>query len=224
MKFFVIEGLDGSGKSTQIKLLQDYFNNKGINYKYLHFPRTDSPVFGELIAKFLRGDLGDIGSVNPFLIALIYAGDRKDASEMINDWLNKDYVVLLDRYVHSNIAFQCAKIDDAKKREVLKEWIYNLEYNYYKIPKPHMSLFLDVPFSFTKKKLTEVRTGDDRQYLQGARDIHEENLEFQSKVRDMYLWQVKEDKDFKLINCNNEKGEMHAPGVIFENIIKELKI
>lgn len=224
MNFFVIEGLDGSGKSTQINLLQDYFNKNQIKYKYLHFPRTDSSIYGELIAKFLRGELGNIESVNPYLVALIYAGDRKDASEMIHNWLKEGYVVLLDRYVHSNIAFQCAKISGNDKKKDLKDWIIKLEYEYFKIPKPQLSLFLDVPFSFTVKKLSQERKGDDRNYLSGAKDIHEENLDFQSKVREMYLWQVKDDKDFKLVNCSNKSGDMLSPDEIFKNIIKELKI
>lgn len=223
MNFFVIEGLDGSGKSTQINLLQDYFKKNNIKYKYLHFPRTDSLIYGELIAKFLRGELGNIESVNPYLVALIYAGDRKDASEMIHNWLKEGYVVLLDRYVHSNIAFQCAKTSENERKD-LKDWIIKLEYEYFKIPKPQLSLFLDVPFSFTVKKLSQERKGDDRNYLSGAKDIHEENLDFQSKVREMYLWQVKEDKDFKLVNCSNESGDMLSPDEIFKNIIKQLKI
>ncbi len=113
MSFIVIEGLDGSGKSTQINMLKDYFAQKNIPFDYLHFPRTDAPVYGELIARFLRGEMGDIHQVDPYLIALIYAGDRDTAKPMIRSWLDAGYLVLVDRYVISNIAFQCAKFTDA---------------------------------------------------------------------------------------------------------------
>ncbi len=219
MKFIVIEGLDGAGKSTQIKQLQNKLEEKGIKYKYLHFPRTDSPIFGDLVAKFLRGELGDIGSVNPYLVALIYAGDRNDAAKMINEWMDTDHLVIIDRYVYSNIAFQCAKIKDNKEKAELSDWIKNYEYEYNKIPKPDLSIFLDVPFNFTKKKLTEVRTGDDRDYLNGKKDIHEEDLSFQEQVREVYLTLTENEKDFNRINCNDDNtGEMLPPVEIFSKI------
>lgn len=222
MRFFVVEGLDGSGKSTQIKLLRRYFTKNKTAYQYLHFPRTDTGIFGELIARFLRGELGDISQVHPYLVALIYAGDRMDASEMIKKWLDEGYTVLLDRYVYSNIAFQCAKTELPSERKKLKEWIYHLEYDYFKIPKPDLSLFLDVPLSFTKQKLTLNREGKDRSYLQGVKDIHEENMEFQKKVREVYLWEVSEEDNFKLINCSDSQGKILPPQEIFSQILKTL--
>ena len=116
MKLIVLEGLDGAGKSTQLSLIQDFFVKKNIKYKYLHFPRTDTALWGELISMFLRGDLGKIENVNPYLVALIYACDRNEARQIVDNWLNEGYTVILDRYVYSNIAYQCAKIDDIKEK------------------------------------------------------------------------------------------------------------
>jgi dTMP kinase len=79
MKLFVIEGVDGAGKSTQIKMLKDFFSAKGQSCEYLHFPRTNAPYFGELIGRFLRGEFGSLNEVDPYLVAMLYAGDRKDA-------------------------------------------------------------------------------------------------------------------------------------------------
>src|SRR6056297_2795478 len=193
MKFVNIEGLDGSGKSTQIKLLTDHFKENNIPYKYLHFPRTDSPIYGELIARFLRGELGEMENVNPYLIALIYAGDRNDAKTMIREWMDNNYLVLIDRYVFSNIAFQCAKMDDPNEIDKLSKWIKYLEFDYNKIPKPDISLFLDVPINFIRSNLNKNREGNDRKYLNGKEDIHEKNIDFQKRVRDIYLHKIKEE-------------------------------
>jgi dTMP kinase len=224
MKFLVIEGVDGSGKSTQIKLIMKHLEEKGILYHYVHFPRTDSPVYGELIARFLRGDFGSLQSVDPYLVALMYAGDRMDAATTIRDWLRQGYLVLLDRYVYSNIAFQCAKLPGQEEQERLRDWILELEYNYNKIPKPDLNVLLDVPFSFTRNKLSGGRTGSERDYLMGQRDIHEEDLDFQKRVRNMYLWQAQTCSDLKIINCTDGNGDMHPPTVIFSKILSETNL
>ena len=223
MRFIVIEGLDGSGKSTQLKKLRTYLTENNISYEYLHFPRTDSRIYGDLVSRFLRGELGDINTVNPYLISLIYAGDRNDAKEIINKWLSEDKLVIVDRYVYSNIAFQCAKLSDTAEIEKLSDWIKDLEYNYYKIPKPALNIFLNVPFDFTKKNLTEQRNGDDRDYLNGKEDIHEKDIGFQDRVRNVYLNEVKKDHNLKIINCANIDGEMSKADDIFSKIVELLK-
>jgi len=151
--FIVLEGLDGAGKSTQLRLLQDFFTKNNIQSEFLHFPRFDAPVFGELIAKFLRGDLGDVQTVDPYLVGLLYAGDRNDAAITIRNWLKNKKYVLVDRYVYSNIAYQCAKLPPTE-RKALRKWILQMEYEYFGIPQPDLTLFLDVPLSHVAQKLT----------------------------------------------------------------------
>jgi len=224
MNFIVVEGIDGSGKSTQIRLILDDLESRKVPYRYIHFPRTDSPFYGEMIARFLRGDFGSANEVDPYLVALLYAGDRRDASDMITDWLNHRYLVILDRYVYSNIAFQCAKLPDPGEREKLRDWILALEYTHNKIPKPQVNILLDVPFSFTKSKLSGERPETGREYLKGLRDIHEEDLEFQKRVRDMYLWQAQSCNDLRVVNCVDGDGGMLEPGVIFGKVMHELEI
>lgn len=221
MSFAVIEGLDGSGKSTQIKLLKSYLEDKQIPYRYLHFPRTDAPVYGGLIARFLRGELGKISEVNPYLVALLYAGDRMDAARQIKQWMNEGFFVLVDRFVISNIAFQCAKLKEAEERENLKKWILDLEYNYNQLPVPGLNLFLDVPFNFTRSQLSSRRDGSDRDYLNGASDIHESDIEFQQEVRDVYL-SLAAEENYSILRCYDDEGKILLPEQIFEKIIKIL--
>ncbi len=221
--FIVLEGLDGAGKSTQFRLLRDMFAQKGVECEYLHFPRFDAPLYGDLIARFLRGDLGSLESVNPYLVALLYAGDRADASKLITGWLSEGKIVIVDRYVYSNIGYQCAKITDRQKREELKNWILDIEYNHFSIPKPNASLFLDVPFEFTAARLGEEREGDDRSYLNGAADIHESSLSLQESVRRVYLEAATKDESLHVIDCSNQEGTMAQPEQIFQRICEKLK-
>ena len=185
--FIVLEGLDGAGKSTQIRMLRQLFADRGVESEYVHFPRFDSPVYGQLIARFLRGEFGGVQEVDPYLVALIFAGDRADAAPQIRQWLAEGKAVVLDRYVYSNVGFQCAKLPAGEERDRLADWIVNLEFGHNALPRPDLSLFLDVPFAFTERKLSEVREGDDRDYLQGGQDIHEASLQLQQDVRSVYL-------------------------------------
>ena len=220
MGLIVIEGLDGAGKSTQINRLNEYLTACGHRCRQLHFPRTDSPVYGELISRFLRGELGDIHQVNPYLVALIYAGDRFDFKPTLENWLNVGDMVLLDRYVYSNVAYQCAKMGKIQDYHALREWILYLEFEYYKLPKPDLNIFLDVPFMFTRQKLTDDRKGNERQYLQGKKDIHEADLEFQELVRASYL-SLSDTDGFVKIDCS-DGADILTVDQIFSKILTVL--
>ena len=215
MKLFVIEGVDGAGKSTQIKLLQKFFSVKGYSFEYLHFPRTEAPYFGELISRFLRGEFGTLDEVDPYIVAMLYAGDRKDASPLISNWLHEGKVVLLDRYTYSNIAYQCAKLKEITSQDKLMKWILALEFNHFSVPRPDINIFLDVPFAFTEKKLSNARAGEDRIYLNGTNDIHEESLLFQKKVRDIYLRVALTDDRLSVVNCSDRNGGMLSPCLLY---------
>ena len=222
MKLIVIEGLDGSGKSTQQHKLREFFNKSDIEHEYLHFPRTEAPFFGELISRFLRGEFGMINEVDPYIVAMLYAGDRKDAADKISGWLKKGKYVLLDRYVYSNIAYQCAKLKDKQERQSLKNWIIELEYKHFGIPVPDINIFLDVPPLFTESKLNNGRDGSDRSYLNGSTDIHESDLDFQESVREVYFESASTDPNLEIIDCSGDNKSIQSPDKIFENIIELL--
>jgi dTMP kinase len=215
----VLEGLDGAGKTTQVHLLQKHFESQNVKSVFLHFPRFDARVYGDLIAAFLRGEFGDANTVDPRLVALLYAGDRDNAAPMLKSWLGNGRAVILDRYVYSNIAFQCAKIADRAKREKLREWIFDLEYNFFGIPRPDVSIFLDVSFDFTVEKLQSQRDGVDRDYLNGKKDIHESDFDLQKRVREVYIEQAHLDKDFVLVNCMDDDLRMKSPQAIHEELV-----
>ena len=188
----------------------------------MHFPRFDSPVYGQLIARFLRGEFGGVQEVDPYLVALIFAGDRADAAPQIRQWLAEGKAVVLDRYVYSNVGFQCAKLPAGEERDRLADWIVNLEFGHNALPRPDLSLFLDVPFAFTERKLSEAREGDDRDYLQGGQDIHEASLQLQQDVRSVYLASAAKDPSLRVVDCSDASGAMESPEGIFAKIRAEL--
>ena len=214
----VLEGLDGAGKSTQVKRLRSYLESIYGTLEYIHFPRYDAPVYGDLISRFLRGDFGSNENVHPQLVALLFAEDRHGAAPGMKASLAEGRCVLLDRYVYSNIAYQCAKLSDKEEAETLREWIFNTEYGSFELPRPDLNIFLDVPIGFVEEKLNSTRGGDDREYLNGAQDIHEADIEFQKRVREIYRRQCELDPKFIRIDCSDEYGMMMSPGAIFAKV------
>ena len=214
----VLEGLDGAGKSTQVRKLRNYLESLFGSIEYIHFPRYDAPVYGDLISRFLRGDFGDNETVHPQLVALLFAEDRHGASPQMKHVLSSGGTVLLDRYVYSNIAYQCAKVKDETEAETLRDWIFNTEYGNFGLPVPDLNIFLDVPIDFVEKKLKSSRNGQDREYLEGGQDIHEADIEFQKKVRSIYRKQCESDPKFIRIDWSDEYGMMLPPDDIFAKI------
>ena len=214
----VLEGLDGAGKSTQVKRLKAYLERRCEALRYIHFPRYDAPVYGDLIGRFLRGDFGSVESVHPQLVALLFAEDRHGAAPEMKQALEEGATVLLDRYVYSNIAYQCAKLPDAEEAERLRCWILETEYGPFGLPRPDLNIFLDVPIGFVEQSLSTHREGEERDYLEGRSDIHEADLSLQRRVRDMYRRQAELDTDFIVVDCSGPKGEMLPPDAIFNKV------
>ena len=214
----VLEGLDGAGKSTQVRKLKAYLEGIGPELEYIHFPRYEAPVYGDLISRFLRGDFGANEAVHPQLVALLFAEDRHGAAPLMKEVLSRGGTVLLDRYVYSNIAYQCAKLSNPDEREDLREWILNTEFGAFGLPRPDLNIFLDVPIDFVESRLEASRKGSDREYLHGAQDIHEASIEFQKQVRSIYLRQASLDPKFIRVDCAGEDGRMLPPDNIFAKV------
>jgi len=219
----VMEGLDGAGKSTQVRKLKEYLRRRCGGLEYIHFPRYDAPVYGDLISRFLRGDFGTNETVHPQLVALLFAEDRHGAVPQMQSCLSSGGVLLLDRYVYSNVAYQCAKLSDDAEAEALRKWIMDTEYGEFALPKPDLNIFLDVPIGFVESNLASHRDGADREYLEGARDIHEADIAFQKRVRDIYRAQARRDPDFITVDCSDESGAMAHEDVIFDRILKVIE-
>ncbi|MGM9754011.1 MAG: dTMP kinase [Candidatus Cryptobacteroides sp.] len=214
----VLEGLDGAGKSTQVKILREYLQTKCPDLEYIHFPRYDAPIWGDLISRFLKGEFGSNTQVHPQLVALLFALDRADAAAHIRQLLEEGRTVLLDRYVYSNIAYQCAKLPDPARAEQLRNWILDTEFEAFGEPRPELNIFLNVPLSFVEHNLSKERKGEDRNYLSGLHDIHEASIDFQRKVNSIYLSEAERNPSLKLVDCSNSEGKMLPSEDIFKKI------
>ncbi|MCD8351233.1 MAG: dTMP kinase [Planctomycetaceae bacterium] len=222
--FLVIEGGDGSGKSSQITLLNDYCKKTDKKVKSIHFPRVTAKPYGQMIAEYLRGEYGAVDVVNPKLAALLYALDRQQAAAQLKDIIASGHTLIADRYIFSNIAYQCAKIADEKAKAELADWIETLEYGHHGIPRPDLTLYLDVPPEFSRSNLTSGRKGSDRDYLLGQKDIHEADLNLQDKVREEFLRLAKaRTGEIGVVDCRGVDGGIADRKTIHSRIVDALR-
>jgi len=176
-----IEGIDGSGKHTQAKLLEHSLQGLGYQVYFTGFPQYES-WFGTMVGKFLNGDLGPLETVDPHFTALLYAGDRFEAKPRLEVGLNQGKIVLVDRYVGSNLAHQVAREKPEKRAEFLR-WIEHLEYSIYGLPRENLILYLRVPPSQAQKLVAQK---SERQYTAAKHDILEKNLRHLEDAAEMY--------------------------------------
>ena len=223
-KIITIEGLDGAGKTTQIELLTNKLNLLNIKHKFIHFPMLNKGLYGKLIAEYLRGEFGSVENVHPKLVALLFAEDRNEHKNQLREWLNEGYLIIMDRYVHSNIAFQCAKTYNIKEKIDLKNWILDFEFRHNELPQPNISFFLNVPFKFIEQSLKNSRVGIDRDYLNGKTDIHEDSLDLQKKVYDEYLNLIEEQSNFFEIKCFSNESKWLSAEEIHQTIIRKIEL
>jgi dTMP kinase len=176
-----IEGIDGSGKHTQAKLLEHSLQGLGYKVYSTGFPQYES-WFGTMVGKFLNGDFGPLESVDPHFTALLYAGDRFEAKPRLESSLNDGKIVLVDRYIGSNLAHQVALAKPEKRAEFLR-WIEHLEYSIYGLPRENMILYLRVPPNQAQKLVAQK---SERKYTAAKHDILEKDLRHLEDAAEMY--------------------------------------
>jgi len=176
-----IEGIDGSGKNTQAKLLEHSLQGLGHAVYLTGFPQYES-WFGTMVGRFLNGDFGALESVDPHFTALLYAGDRFEAKQRLESALNSREIVVVDRYVGSNLAHQVARAAPEKRAEFLR-WIEHLEYTIYGLPRESLILYLRVPPGQAQQL---VALKNERSYTAAKHDIQEKNLRHLEDAAEMY--------------------------------------
>ena len=211
-KLIVIEGIDGSGKRTQAEALAREFSARGIEHTQIGFPRYDG-FFGRLAAQFLNGDFGPLESVDPHFSALLYAGDRLEAKPRIEAELGGGKIVLADRYIGSNLAHQGARIA-AEKRAAFLDWLRELEYKVYGLPKEDLVVYLRVPAAAAHRLIGEKAA---RRYTQLRRDLQESDMAHLEKASQIYD-ELSRQPTWVKIECAGADDALLTPAAIHQQI------
>jgi len=218
-KLIVIEGGDGSGKTTQADLLVAYFKKQNIPVKYVDFPQYYHSFHGKTVAKFMRGELGKLDEVSPYLASLAYALDRATVRREMEDFLAKGGMIIANRYATSSMAHQGAKFSDLAERKEFLQWLYELEYKVHKIPKENLVVYLHVPWKvgleLSQKRITQT-------YLKGKTDIAEKDITHRKASEQMYNELATHYKHWRVVECI-EAGTLLPREAIFEKILALIK-
>jgi len=213
-----IEGIDGSGKYTQAKLLEHSLTSLGYSVYATGFPQYES-WFGSMVGRYLNGDFGSLETVDPHFSALLYAGDRFEAKPRIQSALNEGKVVLVDRYVASNLAHQVARAPAEKRSEFLR-WIEHLEYFIYGLPREHLILYLRVPPSQAQKL---VAMKGERNYTRAKHDLQEKSLRHLDDAAEMYDM-LSRSKPWATIQCFDARsGSLRLPEAISTEVLSAVQ-
>lgn len=213
-KLIVVEGLDGSGKSTQIELIKKRLEDKGLKYKQIKLPDYEDPS-STLVRMYLAGEFGNKPEdVNAFAASSFYAVDRY--ANFKRHWkaeYENDYIILADRYTTSNCVHQCSKLEEDEWDSYI-EWLYNYEFNQLGIPKPDLVVFLDMDPEISQKLMSGRYKGDENK-----KDIHEKDTEYLAKCRKAAFYSANK-LDWKIIKCYEDDEPLPIDTIALK--IKEL--
>ncbi|MDO8565319.1 MAG: deoxynucleoside kinase [bacterium] len=226
-KLVVIDGIDGSGKATQVALLKKRLEKEGVKVKSIDFPRYYDNFFGGLIGEYLSGKYGDFIQVDPRLASVLYAADRFEASSDIKRWLEDGFVVIIDRYVSANQIHQGGKIKSSVKRKEFLKWLDTMEHKIFGIPRPDLVVYLDVPYEVSREWLKKKVAQRKKKYLRGKKDVAEDNLMHLKISRNTALELEKSSKNWEKIECCKGKVCMLPEGVhekVYKTVTMRLKM
>ncbi len=212
--FLVIDGVDGTGKTTQLTLLKNRLEKEGCPLVLLDFPRYGEKSAGP-VEDYLNGNYGSAAEVGPYRASIFYAIDRYAASLAVKRQLQEGKIILANRYVSANLCHQGGKIKDQLERQKFFAWAENLEYNIFAIPRPDLTLVLYLDPTIAQQLVDKK---PPRDYLLGRkRDLHEADLGHLKAAAACYLALTADRPDHQLINCA-PTGALLTPEKIHEQI------
>jgi len=222
-KLIVIDGTDGSGKTTQVALLIKHLKKDGYTVKVVDFPEYYKNFFGAFIGHCLSEQYYNFLGVHPKIASVLYAADRWEASSEMREWLEKGYVVIANRYMSANQIHQGGKIKNTKKRNNFLEWLNKMEYEVFQIPKPDLTIYLSLPIKIVLKLIKERDSSKmKREYLKKKKDVAESDVEYQKNSIKSALRLEREVPNFIKIECS-EKGQILSREKIHEMVYGKVK-
>lgn len=220
-KFIIIEGSDGSGKSTQLKLLYEYLEKNKFKLAKLDFPQYNK-FWGRIIGKFLKGEFGELHEVNPYLIQPIYMLDQASKAKDIEKSLSQGKIVLSNRYITSSMAHQTSRMPRSKQESYLN-WMTKAGYEELGLIKEDLVIVLHFPPKMTYEFLKNEDAKERKKYSKKGREIAEENFEHQKASAAMYKKLCEKYKHWRLINCVEKGNKVKSIQQINLEIIELLK-
>ena len=218
-KLYVIDGTDASGKQTQFEKLQQRLKKENIDFRTVSFPNYDSPS-SYLVKMYLSGEFGENAKdVSPYIASTFYAADRYATYKTkLEDYYNNGGIILADRYTTANMVHQAGKIKDKQEREKFLNWLWDFEFNLYKLPVPTKVFFLNMPpeYAFELMKNRENKFTPEAQ-----KDIHERD---KNHIIDSYnaACDVAQKYNWVTIDCIKD-DKIRTIEEIHEDIFKQIK-
>jgi dTMP kinase len=217
-KFIALEGIDGSGKRTQLDALTLALARRGVAFSEISFPNY-SGFFGKLVAQYLNGDFGPLAAVDPHFSALLYAGDRLESKPFIEQALATGRTLLADRYVASNLAHQGARVPRSA-REAFFAWLKQLEYGVYALPAEDFVIYLRVPVAQANRLIGRKAA---RQYTPLGRDLHEADVVHLQAAAEVYEELARQSHWLRIDCFDDAAGMLRPPAEIHEELLAALE-
>ncbi len=217
-KLIVLEGIDGSGKHTQLEMLARAMRQRGIPHATIDFPQYDG-FFGKLIGQYLNGEFGTLSDVDAHFSALLFAGDRLENRKQLETFLDQGKLVLADRYIASNLAHQGARVPPVRQ-ERFRAWLEKLEYDVYGLPREDIVIHLRLPVSSAQQLIQRKRP---RKYTRRRRDLQEANLKHLKRAAQIFE-RLAHRANWSTVDCMEpQSNNLRAPGKIHSDIMAILQ-
>ncbi|RMG41030.1 MAG: dTMP kinase [Planctomycetota bacterium] len=212
--FVAFEGIDGSGKGTQARMLAERLQAVGTTCQVIAFPRYGETRFGRAISDYLNGAYGDLHSVHPVLASVLYAGDRFESRELLQSAAARNAVVILDRFTASNVAHQAAKLPEPE-RPAFIQWITGIEHDVFGMPHPDVTVLLDIEPELAQRRVSGKAP---RGYTHATHDLHESDRAYLAEVRRVYLQLAEREPNWYVVAATDGEGRPRSPDQIAARI------